>query len=235
MLTDLPLRSTIHKPNLSGRMARWEIELSEYDIQYKTKLSKKGQVLVDFIAELPHSETRPDNLDWWTVNVDRVSRQTGTGISLQLKSPSGDKIEQEIWLGFSASDNESKYEAILAGLKLAVVLSAGKLLIQSDSQLVVGQVNEEFKSRDPRIMKYVSWVKQHLSSFPVWKLEHVPKDSNENADALASVAASLLITETIFMPIYYQLVSSITSPQVNQVDEVLPSWMDPIILYLSTG
>ena len=53
VLTDLPLRSTIHKPDLSGRMARWAIELSEYGIQYKSRLSKKGQVLVDFIVELP--------------------------------------------------------------------------------------------------------------------------------------------------------------------------------------
>ena len=57
VLTDLPLRSTIHKPDLSGRMSRWAVELSEYGIQYKPRLSKKGQVLVDFIAELPHSET----------------------------------------------------------------------------------------------------------------------------------------------------------------------------------
>ena len=235
MLTDLPLRSTIHKPHLSGRMARWEIKPSEYDIQYKPKLSKKGQVLVDFIAELPQSEMRPNRLDWWTLNVEGASRQTGAGIGLQLKSPFGDKIEQAIRLGFSASNNESEYEAILTGLKLAVVLSSDKLLIQSHSQLVVGQVNEEFESQDPRIVKYVSRVKQRLSSFPIWKLEHVPRDSNEKADALVSVAASLPITETIFMPIYYQLVSSIASPQINQVDEVLPSWMDSIILYLSTG
>ena len=85
------------------------------------------------------------------------------------------------------------------------------------------------------MVKYVSRVKQHLSSFPVWKLEHIPRDCNERADALASVAASLPITETIFLPIYYQSVSSIASPQVNQVDENPPSWMDPISLYLSTG
>ena len=83
--------------------------------------------------------------------------------------------------------------------------------------------------------KYVSQVKQHLNSFPVWKLDHVPRDSNEKADALASVAASLPITKTIFLPIYHQSGSLIASPQVNLVDKDPPSWMDPITLYLSTG
>ena len=164
-----------------------------------------------------------------------MSKQTRAGIGLQLKSPFGDKIEQAIRLGFSASNNESEYKAILAGLKLEAALSACKLLVQSDSQLVVGQVNEELESRDPRMVKYVSRVKQRLSSFLVWKLEHIPSDSNEKADALAYVASSLPITETIFLPIYYKSVSSIASLQVNQVDKDLPSWMDPITLYLSTG
>ena len=53
VLTDLPLRSTIHKPDLSGRLARWAIELSEFGIQYKPRLAKKGQVLADFLAEIP--------------------------------------------------------------------------------------------------------------------------------------------------------------------------------------
>ena len=42
VLTDLPLQSTIHKPDFSGRMARWAIELSEFGIHYKHKLAKKG-------------------------------------------------------------------------------------------------------------------------------------------------------------------------------------------------
>ena len=98
--------------------------------------------MVDFIAELPQLETRPDSSDWWILNIDGASRQTGAGIGLQLRSPSGDKTEQAIQLRFSASNNELEYEAILAGLELAATLFAGKLLVRSDSQLVVGQVNE---------------------------------------------------------------------------------------------
>ena len=52
VLTNLPLQGTIHKPDLSGRMARWAMELSEYGIQYKSRLLKKEQVLADFIAEI---------------------------------------------------------------------------------------------------------------------------------------------------------------------------------------
>ena len=83
--------------------------------------------------------------------------------------------------------------------------------------------------------KYVTLVKQRLVGFSTWKLEHIPRYSNEKIDALAVVAASLPITETIFLPIYYQPDSSIAFIWVNQVGETSPSWMDPISLYINTG
>ena len=61
VLTDLPLRGTIHKPDLFGRIARWAMELSEYGIQFKPRLAKKGQVLADFLSEIPQPSTCPDN------------------------------------------------------------------------------------------------------------------------------------------------------------------------------
>ena len=109
------------------------------------------------------------------------------------------------------------------------------LIIRSDSQLVVGQVNAEYESRDLRMAKYVTLVKQRLAGFSTWKLKHVPRDSNEKADALSTVAASLPITETIFLPIYYQSDSSIATIRVSQVGETSPSWMNPIAQYINTG
>ena len=142
---------------------------------------------------------------------------------MQLKFPAGEVSEQDIHLGFNASNNELEYEAILAEIKLAATVSVDRLLIRSDSQLVMGQVNEEYESRDPRMAKYISLVKQHLDGFSAWKLEHVTRDCNEKADALAAVAALLPITETVILPIYYQPDSSIVTTRVSQVDEVSPS------------
>ena len=71
--------------------------------------------------------------------------------------------------------------------------------------------------------KYVSLVNLRLGSFVAWRLEHVPTSSNEKEDALAAVAGSLPIKETVLLPIYYQPESSITTYRVNEIDETGPS------------
>ena len=79
-----------------------------------------------------------DNNGWWILNLDGASRQTGVGVDLQLKAPSGERVEQAIRLDFPASNNKTKYEAILAEIDLTQSISSEKLLVRSDSQLVVG-------------------------------------------------------------------------------------------------
>ena len=73
--------------------------------------------------------------------------------------------------------------------------------------------------------KYICLVKLRLESFVAWKLEHIPRGSNENEDALAAVAASLPTKENMFLLVYYQLESSIVTNRVNLIEEAYPSWM----------
>ena len=167
--------------------------------------------------------------------MDSASRQIGAGVDLQLKAPTGEMIEQAIRLDFLASNNETEYKVVLTGIDLANSVSSEKLIISSDSQLVVGQVNGEYETQDQRMVRYASLVKQRLESFAAWKLEHIPRDLNEKAYALAVVAASLLIIETIFLLVYLQPTSSITTNQVNKIDEAYSSWMTPIVHYLISG
>ena len=167
--------------------------------------------------------------------MDGVSHQTGVEVDLQLKAPTEERIEHAIWLDFLASNNETKYKAILARVNFAKSVSSEKLIIHSDSQLVVGQVNREYEMRDQRMVRYASLVKKRLGSFAAWKLEHIPRDLNEKADALATVVASIPINETVFLLVYYQPASSITTDQLSQIDEACPSWLTPIMHYLSSG
>ena len=61
VLTNLHLRSAIHKLDLSERMVRWVIKLKEFDIQYKPGLALKVQILAKFLAEIPQQDVDPDN------------------------------------------------------------------------------------------------------------------------------------------------------------------------------
>lgn len=49
--TSYPLRQELQKPELSGRLIKWSIELGQYEISYKLRTVIKAQEIVDFIAE----------------------------------------------------------------------------------------------------------------------------------------------------------------------------------------
>ena len=90
--------------------------------------------------------------------MDGASQQTGAGPGLQLKAPTGETINQALHLDFPASNNEAEYEAIIAGIDLAIFVTSEKIIIRSDSQLVVGHVNGEYETRDECMTKYVTLV-----------------------------------------------------------------------------
>ncbi|KAF8089787.1 hypothetical protein N665_0497s0027 [Sinapis alba] len=95
VLTDLPLRTILQTANQSGRLSKWAIELSEYDISYKSRPAIKAQVLADFIVEI--SPDQAADLDIpvkkWILHVDRASSNKGSGIGVHLQSPTGELIE----------------------------------------------------------------------------------------------------------------------------------------------
>ena len=54
------MKQVLHKPETSGRLMKWALELSEFDIIYKPKSAIKGQVLADFIMEFTPAELIED-------------------------------------------------------------------------------------------------------------------------------------------------------------------------------
>ena len=63
VLNDKPLRQVLLKPEVSGWLTKWAIELSEYDLQYKPRTAIKAQALADFIAECTFSLEAPEPVE----------------------------------------------------------------------------------------------------------------------------------------------------------------------------
>ena len=59
--TEFPMKQVLHKPETSGRLMKWAIELSEFDIRYKPKTAIKGQVLDGFVMEFTSVEPIKDD------------------------------------------------------------------------------------------------------------------------------------------------------------------------------
>ena len=102
---EYPMKQILHKPETSGRLIKWAIELSEFDIRYKPRTAVKGQILADFIMEFtPAQSTKvtqlaPDLLIW-RLSVDGAANAQGSGVGLILTSPDGIDTEYTLKFGF---------------------------------------------------------------------------------------------------------------------------------------
>ena len=165
--TEYPMKQVLHKPETLGRLMKWAIELSEFDIIYKLKTAIKGQVLADFVMEFTSAvpaETLTD-LAIWKLSVDGATNAQGSLASLILTSPEGIDIEYALRFGFYASNNEAEYEAVITGLKLAHSLEIDQLEVCSDSQLVVRQIEDTYEAKSGRMILYLKKVRDLLKKF----------------------------------------------------------------------
>jgi len=107
IMTDLPIQKVLQKLDIAGRMVRWAVELSEFDILYEPRGSIKGQVYADFVAELsPGSAQQEEEVgSQWVLSVDGSSNQQGSGVDVVLEGPNGLLIEQALKFAFKESNN----------------------------------------------------------------------------------------------------------------------------------
>ncbi|KAL5582066.1 hypothetical protein UlMin_014508 [Ulmus minor] len=214
--TKFPLKQVFQKPEASGRLAKWSIELGEFDIQFKPRTAIKGQALADFIAEFTYTPEMSEKLttqtqnSQWKLYVDGSSTETSSGAGIILVSPDGVKLSCAVRFKFKATNNQAEYEALLSGLRLAKEVSARHLTIYSDSQLVVSQ-------------------------FDTVTIIQVPRAENTNADALARLATGL--EERLLKTVPIEILEAPSIDKKEQVGSIVvrPCWMDPIISFLRDG
>ncbi|GKV52424.1 hypothetical protein SLEP1_g59006, partial [Rubroshorea leprosula] len=213
--TDLPLRKILQKPELSGRLIGWSVELSEYDLKFRPRTTIKSQAVADFLVEctsITNKEKTPEH-PVWVLYVDGAANIEGSGAGAVLLGPDGFKSEHALRFKFQTTNNAAEYEALIYGLKLASKLKVKNNQVFSDSQLVVGQVNGSCDIRDPQLSRYASVVNRLKSIFALFQIDKIPRADNHRADELSKLASSQDI-----------------NPQISTIVETTP-----LVNYLQSG
>ncbi|GJW08356.1 reverse transcriptase domain-containing protein, partial [Tanacetum coccineum] len=127
VITDQPIKQILNKSEVFSKLAKYAVGLGAYNITYVPRNAIKGQVLADFINEIP-AETKhleiyslmdEKNLEEWTLYTNGASSLKGVAAGLVLIDPAGTEYTYAIWLTFPITNNEAEYEALLAGLRIA--------------------------------------------------------------------------------------------------------------------
>ena len=87
----------------------------------------------------------------WELFVDKAANQKGLGIGIVIISPERITLEKFLRLGFSATNNEAKFEALLARLNTVKKLRGNMVKVFCDSRLIARQVRGKFEAKDLRM------------------------------------------------------------------------------------
>jgi len=147
--TDQPIRQILGRLDIAGRMMKWSLELSEFDIHYESRKALKAQVFADFLAEMTFRTE--ENKEGWTVFIDGSSNSKGSDAGIIVENGEGMVVEISLGLSFPVTNNTVEYEAFLAGMQIAKDLGARKIRIFTDSQLVASQVTGDSQVREEHL------------------------------------------------------------------------------------
>ncbi|GJX35919.1 reverse transcriptase domain-containing protein [Tanacetum coccineum] len=107
LLVYFPIKQLLSKSEISGRMLKWKFKLEGYDIQYRPRISIKGQILADFIVERPDEESSDELVaEPWTLFTDWSSCVDSSGAGLILTNSEG--VEFAYTMRFSTAEREQE-------------------------------------------------------------------------------------------------------------------------------
>ncbi len=85
----------------------------------------------------------------------------------------------------SATNNEAEYGALIKGLEESLKLNILNIEIFADSELIVKQINGDYKVKNERMQKLHHKAISLFSKFNSWSLTHIPREKNSAADKLS--------------------------------------------------
>jgi ribonuclease H / adenosylcobalamin/alpha-ribazole phosphatase len=129
----------------------------------------------------------PDEMVVWTDGGAR-GNPGPAGFGVVVTTPGG-KVLAQLAEGIGwATNNVAEYRGVIAGLEQALALGARRVRVRADSLLVVNQQNGLWKVRNPALRELWAETRRLAGQFERVIWEHVPRERNRRADALANRA-----------------------------------------------
>ncbi|KAL5743307.1 hypothetical protein ACOSQ2_026423 [Xanthoceras sorbifolium] len=94
----------------------------------------------------------------WKLFIDGSSNRHGSRAGIVIQAPNGTVTQLALRFELRATNNIAEYEALIQGLRVTLELRIESLLVYNDSQLIVNQVNNDYRAKDEMMMKYFSAV-----------------------------------------------------------------------------
>lgn len=88
----------------------------------------------------------------------------------------------------SATNNVAEYFGLLSGLKCARSFGINRLIAEGDSQLIVKQLNGEYRVKDAVLKTFYTASVDTIKDFDYFEIRHIPRAENSRADWLANLA-----------------------------------------------
>jgi len=110
------------------------------------------------------------------------------GIGIIILDKTGKLLEQYGEYIGKATNNVAEYKGLISALKKAKKYLPCTISIKLDSELVVRQVNRQYKTKDETLKAYFEFASQLLSEFDGFEIKYIPREQNQAADRLANKA-----------------------------------------------
>jgi len=223
-----PIKYIFEKAAVTGKIARWQMLLSEYDIVFKTQKAIKGSILADHLAYQPLDDYQPIEFDFpdeeimylkskdceeplinegpdpnskWGLIFDGAVNAYGKGIGAVIVSPQGRHITFTARILFECTNNMAEYEACIFGIEEAIDMRIKHLDIYGDSALVINQIKGEWETHHAKLIPYRDYARRLLTYFTKVELHHIPRDENQMADALATLSSMFRVNHWNDVPL----------------------------------
>ena len=108
-----------------------------------------------------------------------------------LTDPNKVQLQAKAFFIGRATNNVAEYTGIVKALEAAIKIGAKRLIVFSDSELLVRQINGEYKVKSEQIRPLFRQAVELLGRLENWKVRHVTRDKNKEADKLVNQALNL--------------------------------------------